>query len=338
MARQVLPLIDLRTQAQRQGITSLQQTSQAIADILQGLNKAEQTRREREDLDSITRAIAGGKTITEAIASVVEQKREFDPGIQGILQKIGGAGLQGGIGKDLQRAIVGGKLTQALKPKKTPTIAQQRATEALRVGAVPGTPEFEKIAKGPKVGETPEKRLQFWQDRLQKTVDAIGSPLPGQEKTVRIARKKISQALKQIEKQGDVVIETDEPAVDPKQIDTKGKNLVINKKTGKPQKVFSREGNFVGFRGKDGSLVTGEKKAFNRDIEFSHGTVDEIFAREADEGKTFEKTLQNILAKTNKQGFDKESVTKAFTEWWNENKTGQAKDLSTEELLKIIGQ
>lgn len=120
--RRVLPLIDLRTQAQRQGITNLQQTSQAIAGILQTLGAAEQIRRERQQLDTITRAIAGGATTIEAINTAVNQAKQtqFGTGIQGILQKIGGAfqpSPGGGIGQSIQQMIIGQRLKQALMPK-----------------------------------------------------------------------------------------------------------------------------------------------------------------------------------------------------------------------------
>lgn len=114
MAQQILSAIDLRTEDERRGVN---RTLQNLSSILQTLKQAEKTRREREDLDTISRAVASGTDITEAINAVVQQKREFAPGFQGILQRIGGAGIQGGVGQDLQRAIVGQKLTQALKPQ-----------------------------------------------------------------------------------------------------------------------------------------------------------------------------------------------------------------------------
>lgn len=106
--RQILPTLDLRTQAQRQGITRTQQTVQAIANILQTVGLAEQQRRNRQTLDRITRAISGGANTIEAIAAAAEQRPEFSTGIPGVLQKIGGAFQpSGGMGQAIQQAIIG---------------------------------------------------------------------------------------------------------------------------------------------------------------------------------------------------------------------------------------
>jgi len=135
--RRVLPLIDLRTQAQRQGVTNLQQTSQAIAGILQTLGAAEQVRRERQQLDTITRAIAGGATTIEAINTAVNQakKPQFGTGIQGILQRISGAfqpSPGGGIEQSIQQMTIGQRLKQVLMPKEPFTLrpGQTRFTGA----------------------------------------------------------------------------------------------------------------------------------------------------------------------------------------------------------------
>lgn len=125
MARQILSPIDLRTAEERRGLSSSQRNIQAIADILQALGQAEQTRRERQQLDRVATAIAGGATTNEAILAVANQPTEFGGGLPGILQRIGG-GFQppqrGGIRESLQMAIIG----QALQPKPLLTRAEQR--------------------------------------------------------------------------------------------------------------------------------------------------------------------------------------------------------------------
>lgn len=120
--RQVLPTLDLRTQAQKQGITSTQQTIQAIAGILQTAGAYEQKRREGQMLDRIARAISGGATDIEAIAEVAGQEAEFSRGIPGALQKFAGAfqPSPGGIKQNIQQAIIGQTLQQALAPPAKP--------------------------------------------------------------------------------------------------------------------------------------------------------------------------------------------------------------------------
>ncbi|GAG75061.1 unnamed protein product, partial [marine sediment metagenome] len=122
MPRQVLPMVDLRTPEQMRGLTKSQRNIQAITGLLQTLGVAEQVRRERQQLDRITRAIAGGATTIEAINAAVNQAKQtqFGTGLQGILQRIGGAfqpSPGGGIGQSIQQMIVGQRLKQALMPK-----------------------------------------------------------------------------------------------------------------------------------------------------------------------------------------------------------------------------
>lgn len=107
MPRQVLPLINFRTQAQRQGITKNMQTVRAIVGILQTVGAAEQKRREEQTLTKITRAMSGGATVIEAIAA--SKGPEFSTGVPGALQKIGGMfqPSPGGMDKSIQQAIIG---------------------------------------------------------------------------------------------------------------------------------------------------------------------------------------------------------------------------------------
>ena len=121
MARRI---IDLRTEDQRQGITGLQKSSQIIADALLTLGRVEQTRRERQTLDRVAKAVASGASIIEAI-SAASQPTEFSGGLSGLLQKVGGGFAQptgGGIMQSLQQSIIG----QALKPKPLLTREEQR--------------------------------------------------------------------------------------------------------------------------------------------------------------------------------------------------------------------
>lgn len=122
MARPILPLIDFRTTAEREGVTKRQQTVQAIANILKTVGAAEKVRRDRQILDKITRAISGGATNIEAIAAVASQGPEFGTGLPGILQRIGGAFEPpgGGMRQGIQQAIVG----QAIAPRQRSKIQE----------------------------------------------------------------------------------------------------------------------------------------------------------------------------------------------------------------------
>jgi hypothetical protein len=177
MARQV---IDLRTEEEKRGVTGLQKASQAIADLLLTLGKTEQIRRERQQLDRVATAVASGASTIEAISAVANQPPQFGTGIQGILQRIAGPfqpSPGGGIGRGIQEAIIG----RALTPPKVPTIAGQRAAEAARTGAVPGTPEFERIAGGP---TKPTKRKGFSFTELAAIGKSIPKTLDGINKEV----------------------------------------------------------------------------------------------------------------------------------------------------------
>ncbi|KKN73476.1 hypothetical protein LCGC14_0400510 [marine sediment metagenome] len=116
MAQQVLSLGRLRRPTE-----GTERGAQAIANLLQTLGVAEKKRRERQTLDRIARAMAGGATDVEAIAAVAGQQQEpqFSGGIPGILQRIGGAFQPqgGGIRESIQQTIIGQRLKQALTPK-----------------------------------------------------------------------------------------------------------------------------------------------------------------------------------------------------------------------------
>ena len=151
MARQVLPTIDLRSPDQRAGITSQQKTLEAIGGLLQTAGEIEKVRRESQQLDRVATAIANGASTIEAITAAANEPTEFSGGLQGLFQKVGGGFSQpgGGIEQQIQKAVIGQTLKNILTPQAIPSISQQRAAEAHRTGAVPGTAEFETIVGGP---------------------------------------------------------------------------------------------------------------------------------------------------------------------------------------------
>ncbi len=195
--RQVLPTLDLRSPEERRGLTESQRNIQAITRILQTIGQAEKVRRDRQTLDRVATAIAGGASTIEAITAVAQQQPQGGTGFQGLLQKIGGAFQpQGGGGtrQNILQMIIGEKLKQALAPPAKPTIAEQRAAEARRTKAVPGTPEFERIAEGP---AKPVKRKAFSlteQKTLSKAIPPILDEMAKQvERTPIKGRNKWAQ-------------------------------------------------------------------------------------------------------------------------------------------------
>ena len=119
MARRLARTLDLRTDEQRKGISAAQRNIGAITDILQTLGKAEQVRRERDQLERVSRAISAGATTPEAILAVTRQPTETSGGFQGILQKLGGAfqPSPGGVQSSILKSILGSQLQTALGPK-----------------------------------------------------------------------------------------------------------------------------------------------------------------------------------------------------------------------------
>jgi len=133
LAKDVLPMIDLRTPMERQGIGRGQQTAMAINQILQTIGTAEQKRRERDTLDRVTNAILSGASTPQAIMAAANQGPEFSGGslfgnIQGGLQRFAGAfqpPSEGGVRQGIQQSILGQALQSALAP---PMTAQEEAT------------------------------------------------------------------------------------------------------------------------------------------------------------------------------------------------------------------
>ena len=190
MARQVLPTIDFRTQAQRQGVTRTQQTTQAIASILQTVGTAEQKRRQSQTLDRITRAISGGATTVEAIVAAAEQGPEFATGFRGGLQRFAG-GFQpgGGIKQGIQQTVIGQILQQALMPPPKPI--------TVPAGAGLVTPTGEELYNQPKPMLPTQKAAQAKLDAYNKA-KAV-SPLERTKHQQAVVEKyELGQALVQI--------------------------------------------------------------------------------------------------------------------------------------------
>ena len=194
--RQVMSPIDLRSQAERQGITRNQQTAQAIAEIMKTVGAAEQKRRESQTLDRITRAMAGGATVPEAIMAST-QEPEFGTGISGALQKIGGMfqPSPGGMRQNIQQAIMG----QAIQTDPLDTEykrAQIKATESL-------TKQRQEAAKQ----ELPDRMLRQ-ADRWLRIVDDVMSEYwytpegPYRDKLLKDAQNARKKAVKLIKRYG----------------------------------------------------------------------------------------------------------------------------------------
>ena len=191
--RQILPTLDLRTPEQRRGITQTQQTMRALAGILQTMGQAEKLRREGQMLDRVARAVGTlkeGSTIAEAIANITsatQQQPQFGTGIQGILQKIGGAFQPpsgGGVKQNILQAIIGQKLKQAFAPKfeePTGTFAPGTVTQRDPTGKVgvlqePATPKTTQTSSVITDPNDPNKAI-----RVRSTFDQQGN-LINQEK------------------------------------------------------------------------------------------------------------------------------------------------------------
>ncbi len=163
MARQILPALDLRTSEEKRGLSSSQRNLQAITGILQTLGKAEQQRRESQQLDRIATAIANGATSIEAINAIVKQQSQTGTGFQGILQKIGGAfqPSPGGVQRGVQESIIGQRLQQILTPKgEVPPGLEPTGASVSPTGKV--TTRF---------GQPKEEQALFDQTKADKSLD-----------------------------------------------------------------------------------------------------------------------------------------------------------------------
>ena len=136
----------------------------AITTIIESIGRAETLRQQRLLNTSIINVLQSGGTPDQIEAGLINaalqaQTPQFDTGLAGALQKFG-SGFARPPGADITSALA----TRALKPKKTASIADQRAAEAARTGAKPGTAEFERIASGPakgkEIGPTDQTKLE----------------------------------------------------------------------------------------------------------------------------------------------------------------------------------
>ena len=234
MARQVLSPIDLRTSEEKRGLSKSQRNLMAITSILQTLGQAEQTRRERQQLDSIATAMAGGATSIEAINAEVNKAKQtqFSGGISGILQRIGG-GFQpspgGGVSQGIQQAIVGQGVKQALAPKSLATTGLSQPEKDRRE-------RFKEVTKDI---DTEIKRLT--------KVNAQGQFPVGFDNA-----KELSKVIRKLRK-------------------TKRELRVRLKKGGETEaRIFDRKGNVIGFRTLGGESIitkrTGTTQATTKEI------------------------------------------------------------------------
>lgn len=120
MAQQVVNIGRLRRSTE-----GAQRGANQIRELLESIGRVEQTRRERQQLDRVARAVASGATTIEAISAAADQPTEFSGGLSGLLQKVGGRfqpPSTGGVRQSIQQAIIG----RALRPKPLLTREEQR--------------------------------------------------------------------------------------------------------------------------------------------------------------------------------------------------------------------
>ena len=139
MAQRILPAIDLRTADERRGLSESQALARSLKGILQTITQGEKVRQERQQLDRIATAIAGGASTIEAIAAAANEPTEFAPGIRGRLQKaVGSFGPQGGgIGEQIQKSVISDALRKALQPPGLLTPEEQREGALIKSGIKP---------------------------------------------------------------------------------------------------------------------------------------------------------------------------------------------------------
>lgn len=170
MARQILPTLDIRTPEERMGLSESQALARSLQGILTTIGQAEKVRRERLQLDRVSRAIAGGATTAEAILAAAREEPEFAPGLRGGLQRIGGAFAppDGGIGEGIQQTIISDKLREAL----TPSLVVPEGLETTRITRGPGgvTQILERPKEPPpsqQISQEKLNRINELQDKIQ---------------------------------------------------------------------------------------------------------------------------------------------------------------------------
>jgi hypothetical protein len=122
---------------------------QSIGDILSLMGKFEQVRRERGFLDNVSNAIMSGATPEEAITKSIETGTEYNQGIQGIFQRIGGVFQPQPnrlrqdtqnlfLNAQLRKAIYGKDITEKLRKTRDidiKTLRKEDATDTQRTEA-----------------------------------------------------------------------------------------------------------------------------------------------------------------------------------------------------------
>ena len=122
-------------------VEEAQQAAKNIGRIITTVGKSEQVRQNRQQLDRVATAIAGGANTIEAIRSVADQPAEFDEGIGGILQRIGStlrpqAG-RGGLNTALDEAMVSGQLGKIFGNGSTLSPEEKAKAERIKAGLSP---------------------------------------------------------------------------------------------------------------------------------------------------------------------------------------------------------
>lgn len=164
--RRILSAIDLRTAAERQGITRNMQFAQSLTRILETAGRKEQVRQERQTLDRIATAIAGGATTIEAISAVAKQRPEFGGGFTGGLQRFASAfqPSPGRIGRGIQETTIGSRLREILSPSLLSPEEQTKAAK-IKAGLLPRAEEAPKAFEQTAAGKARDRDIKFLTDR-----------------------------------------------------------------------------------------------------------------------------------------------------------------------------
>jgi len=119
----------------------------AIAKMMQNIQKGKRKRQYQQQFQQVSPILSRGgdrqANIQEALRSISEAKRPT--GISGAVDWLNPFAPTRGRGSALEQSL----LEVAMKEPRAPTIAGMRAGRAAEVGAIPGTKEFERIARGP---------------------------------------------------------------------------------------------------------------------------------------------------------------------------------------------
>ena len=203
--RRVLSPIDLRDPGADEQILRI---GQNFANLFETIGKAEQTRRERQQLDRVATAIAGGASTIEAINAVANQPAELDTGIRGVLQKIGGAFQPGGGGirQDLQMAIIGQALQKASTPQLLSPEEQTQAAK-IKAGILPKTKEADTALEIEQQKATLEATKALTEKRRRLKAELSDIEIREKEADIDAAkalaekRRRVKAELTEVEKQ-----------------------------------------------------------------------------------------------------------------------------------------